>query len=62
MVLLLIMTILEVTKNTHDRLLKIKNKMKSKNLKIYKINNDLVINHALKIVEEFDKYEITNID
>jgi len=56
------MTIVELEKQTHAKLIKVKKEMKKSNKPIYKINNNVVIKHALNKVEELKEYEITNVD
>jgi guanylate kinase len=56
------MVIVDLKVQTHSRLKKVKKEMKHANKPIYKINNDIVINHALKKVEEVKHYEISNTD
>lgn len=56
------MTIVDLKPTTHKNLKQVKEKMKKINKPIYKINNDVVINHALTKVKENESYEITNVD
>ena len=60
--IVLYMVIVDLKVQTHSRLKKVKKEMKHANKPIYKINNDIVINHALKKVEEGKHYEISNTD
>ena len=53
------MVIVDLGIQTHSRLKKVKKEMKKIN-PIYKVNNDIVINHALKKVEGAKDYEISN--
>jgi hypothetical protein len=55
------MVIVNLEIQTHSRLKKVKKEMKKLN-SIYKVNNDVVINHALKKVEGAKEYEISNVD
>lgn len=52
------MTIVDLDVQTHKKLLQVKNKMKKVNPKIYKVNNNTTINHALTKVESEGDYEI----
>ena len=56
------MTIVDLKPTTHKNLKQVKEKMKKINKPIYKINNDVVINHALTKIKENEFYEITNVD
>jgi hypothetical protein len=51
------MTIVDLDSETHSRLKKIKKVMKQVN-PVFKVNNTVVINHALKRIEEGRKYEL----
>jgi hypothetical protein len=55
------MVIVDLENQTHSMLNRVKKEMKKIN-PIYKVNNDVVINHALKKVEGEKSYEITNTD
>jgi len=56
------MTIVSLETQTHSRLKRVKKEMQKANKPIYKINNDVVVNHALKKVEVKKDYEISNTD
>ncbi len=56
------MVIVELTKQTHSLLKKTKQKMREKNPRIYKVNNDIVVHHALAKTNEREDYELTNTD
>ena len=58
---MLYMVIVDLENQTHSMLNRVKKEMKKIN-PIYKVNNDVVINHALKKVEGEKSYEITNTD
>lgn len=62
LVILLDMVIVELTKQTHTLLKKTKQKMREKNPRIYKVNNDIVVHHALAKTNEREDYELTNTD
>ena len=51
------MTIVDLDSETHSRLKRIKKVMKQVN-PAFKVNNTIVINHALKQIEEGLKYEL----
>ena len=53
------MTIVDLDSETHSRLKKVKQVMKTKN-KLFRVNNSVVVNHALKKVEGAKDYEISN--
>jgi hypothetical protein len=62
MVVIISMTIVDISPNTTYKLLKkVKKIMKEKN-PLFKVNNDTTIQHALKKVEEAKDYEIKLTD
>lgn len=56
------MVIVDLESLTHKRLKKVKKEMKRVNKPVFKINNNTVINHALKKVEGGKLYEISDFD
>lgn len=56
------MVIVDLESLTHKRLKKVKKEMKRVNKLVFKINNNTVINHALKKVEGGKLYEISDFD
>lgn len=56
------MVIVSLTEKTHSLLKKVKLKMKNKNSRVFKVNNDIVINHALKKIEDGEDFEISPIN
>lgn len=56
------MVIVNLESLTHKRLKKVKKEMKRVNKPVFKINNNTVINHALKKVEGGKLYEISDFD
>lgn len=56
------MVIVDLESLTHKRLKKVKKEMKRINKPVFKINNNTVINHALKKVEGGKLYEISDFD
>jgi len=62
MIIIISMTIVEISPNTTYKLLKRTKKIMKEKNPLFKVNNDITIKHALKKVEEAKDYEIKITD